>query len=373
MKSKARIGIVVLASLTMLGTASPAWANDDDHGRTISVKPGTGTITAAAAKAKSGDTLRLAEGVYVDAANFGSKAISVKGAGQDETILKLPATLPAPTPGDFCRGPAGEAAGLCWSSPKGAVKVSDLTTVGHAIGILGFGMNGMRVERTTGRSHPEYGLTAFESHGLTFFNNTELGDGGEAGIYVGDTNDASAAIAHNRSTGWVSGMFFRDSRNGTAWDNKVTANCVGALVLDTGPNGVQTDPTTGQQFTNYAAGAWKLTDNWVVGNTRFCPASGEQPPIGGHGIVVIGADHVRIVDNTIKGNNPPARGTSILPSSGVTIGSGTVVGSDDPQNVLVAENDFRNELDIFWDGSGSNVIFDDNECRTSTPAGLCHH
>jgi hypothetical protein len=145
----------------MLGTSSPAWANQGHHGNTIWVEPGTGTITAAAAGAESGDTLRLKGGVYIDAVDFGSKAISVKGSGEKRTVIKLPTELPAPQPNSFCRGPEGETAGLCWTAPNGSVRVSDLTTVGHSIGILGFGMDGMRVERTTGKKHDEYGVAAF--------------------------------------------------------------------------------------------------------------------------------------------------------------------------------------------------------------------
>ena len=252
------------------------------------------------------------------------------------------------------------------------MKVRDLTTVGHAIGILGFQVDGMLVERTTGKDHDEYGIAAFESHRLTFVHNTERGDGGEAGIYIGDTDDAGSKVAHNVSTGWLFGLFYRDARKGVSWANKLTRNCVGAIVMDTGPNGVQTDPETGEQFTNHPAGAWGFVDNSVVRNTRFCPGGDEAPSIGGHGIVVLGADRVAIVKNTIKGNNPPAEGESAFPSSGVTILDGTdVVGSDAPENVLVAKNRFRNDLDIFWDESGSNIRFRNNRCRTSTPEGLC--
>jgi hypothetical protein len=181
------------------------------------------------------------------------------------------------------------------------VKASDLTTVGHAIGILGFQVDGMRVERTTGKKHDEYGIAAFESHHISFVHNTERGDGGEAGIYIGDTDDAGAKVAHNISTGWAFGLFFRDSRIGTTWKNTLTKNCIGVLILDTGPNGIQTDPESGQQFTNHPAGAWRLVDNRVVHNTRFCPGDEEDPAVGGHGIVLVGADHVLIVHNTIKG------------------------------------------------------------------------
>jgi hypothetical protein len=109
-------------------------------------------------------------------------------------------------------------------------------------------------------------------------------------------------------------------------------------------------------------------------NTRFCAAGedADEPSIGGHGILVVGADRVKIEDNTIRGNNPSAEGVSIFPSFGVTIASGEVAGSDAPEKVLVKDNKFRNSLDIFWDESGSNIAFEDNDCRTSSPDGLCN-
>jgi hypothetical protein len=116
-------------------------------------------------------------------------------------------------------------------------------------------------------------------------------------------------------------------------------------------------------------------DNRVVRNSRFCPAQGEEgaPPLGGIGIAVVGADDVRILRNTIRGNNPPAEGTSLLPPSGVAVLDGTLVGSDASEDVLVARNRFRNDLDVFWqqDPPGDDIRFRDNRCRTSGPDGLC--
>ena len=91
MGMKARLCVAGLAALTMLGGAPVSWAAGGHDGDTIWVRPGTGTISAAVAAAGSGDTLRLRRGVYVDAVSFGAKAISVKGAGQGRTIIKVPA------------------------------------------------------------------------------------------------------------------------------------------------------------------------------------------------------------------------------------------------------------------------------------------
>ena len=125
---------------------------------------------------------------------------AVTGAGQGRTIIRAPADLRAPGENDPCAG-----AGLCWSAPDGPVRVGDLTTVGHANGILGLRMDGMLVARASGRDHDEYGIAAFGSHRLTFVDNTEPGDGGEAGSYIGDTDDADARVAYNTSTAGRSG------------------------------------------------------------------------------------------------------------------------------------------------------------------------
>src|SRR3954471_23686163 len=68
--------------------------------------------------------------------------------------------------------------------------------------------------------------------------------------------------------------------------------------------------------------------------------------------------------HTIRGNDPPEEGESAFPSSGVTIVSGEVAGSDPPAYVLVAKNRMRNDLDIYWDQTGSGIGFRDNRCPT---------
>jgi hypothetical protein len=33
----------------------------------------------------------------------------------------------------------------------------------------------------------------------------------------------------------------------------------------------------------------------------------------------------------------------------------------------------KNDLDILWDGSGKNIVFRHNFCKTSNPASICMH
>jgi hypothetical protein len=55
----------------------------------IDVKPGTGTISAAAATAKPGDTLVLAPGEFTDTVKLG-EGVTLKGAGPDKTSITSP-------------------------------------------------------------------------------------------------------------------------------------------------------------------------------------------------------------------------------------------------------------------------------------------
>src|SRR5262245_40949128 len=80
-------------------------------------------------------------------------------------------------------------------------------------------------------NNAEYGLAAFESTNSTAINN--LADGnGEAGLYFGDSPNATIAVRKNvaiNNNG--SGICLRDSRSGFVSYNTVTGNCVGILVL----------------------------------------------------------------------------------------------------------------------------------------------
>jgi hypothetical protein len=167
-------------------------------------------------------------------------------------------------------------------------------------------------------------------------------------------------VAHNTSTGWAFGLFLRDARQGTAEDNRLARNCIGALVLATGAQRRHRPPRRG-----LAAGGQPGRPQHPL---LPGPGRGGAPPLGGLGVAVVGADDVRILRNRIRGNNPPAEGRSDLPPSGVAVLDGTLVGSEPAKDVLVAGNRFRNDLDISWDRSGAGIRFRGNRCRTSFPA-----
>lgn len=366
---RARRGVwrLLVALVAVLGlmavSAGAASAAGKQRSRTWEVKPGH-SIQKVVDKAKSGDTIKLKRGVFYDAVCVNHKGLTFVGAGQGKTVIKPPKRFKK----TVCWQTAAEVSAFAFNAPDRKAKVSNLTTVDHpGFGVIAFqAKHGVEVSHHTGLRHDEYGAAAFESKGIVFTHNTEIGDGGEAGLYVGDTANAKAYVADNVMKGWTFGMLMRDSRNGLLKDNLMRANCVGALVLDTGPNGRQRDGST-----NFAGGDWTLVDNKVINNNRFCPAHPpEVPKLSGNGIVVAGADHVRVKDNKITGHKASQPGS--IRSSGLAVISAKKFGAGDPAYVKVVDNKFKNNrLDIYWDRKGKHIEFKDNDCKTSDPRSIC--
>jgi hypothetical protein len=340
-----RLLVALVAVLGLMavsaGTASASKA------RTWVVDPGD-SIQKVVDKAKSGDTIKLKKGTYYDAVCVVKKGLKILGAGEGKTVVKPPKKFRETD----CWKKEDKVSGFAFLYPEHAVEVHDLTTDGHrANGVVAFGArHGIKVSHHTGKWHDEYGVAAFESTKVVFVHNTEKGDGGEAGLYVGDTKNAEAYLADNETSGWVLGILVRDALHGVVKGNYTHHNCVGAMVVDTGPNDSR----------NRAAGYWWLVDNKVADNHKACKGFKEGPPdVSGIGIAVVGADHVEIKGNKITGHYPT--GKTAIKSAGVSVVSGKGFGSDHEEHVKVVDNKFeRNKLDIFWDKKGKDILFHNN-------------
>jgi hypothetical protein len=352
--------LVALVAVLGLIVVSAGTASASSKARTWVVTPGH-SIQKVVDKAKSGDTIELKWGTYYDAVCVVKKGLTIRGAGEGKTVVKPPKKFRKTD----CWKNEREVSGFAFLHPKHAVEVHDLTTDGHRRnGVVAFGAyHGIKVSHHTGKWHDEYGVAAFESTKVVFVHNTEKGNGGEAGLYVGDTSNAKAYLADNKTSGWKLGILLRDARHGVVKGNDTHGNCVGAVVVDTGPNNGR----------NRAAGEWSLVDNKVADNNKACKGvENEAPDVSGIGIAVVGADHVTIKGNKITGHHPT--GKTAIKSAGVSVVSGKGFGSDDEEHVKVVDNKFeRNKLDIFWDKKGKDILFRDNQCKSSDPRWICDH
>ncbi|WP_138732804.1 right-handed parallel beta-helix repeat-containing protein [Modestobacter excelsi] len=412
----ARSRAVVVAAGLMLAAlpASAAVAGGHGHGGSTLVVHRGESIQAAVNAARSGDTIRIEAGNYREAVCVDHKGLTIVGAGAGATTISWPrwnnvADLPTATPtpcweaqeaADAEDDPStlnDDVSGLFFLYPDAPVTVSGLTTKNHpASGIATWGANGYAVHDTAGIGHERYGVMAAASKNISMSNNHEKGVtraapvyAGTAGVGLQDSDAAAADILGNYVEGYNLGVFVRESRGGEIAGNTVTGNCVGILFFD--DSATEVPNTNGHVH----GGDFTIHDNTSVANNRYCIAGRDgSQRVSGVGVSITNADHVKVVNNTITGNHPvvPAGEAPInYPPAGLNLISfapppGTSPpGAEDPglvEHIKVIGNHFADNQPVdIWltrpiPGTlllepGPGIVFRDNQCTTSDPAGLC--
>ena len=364
----------MLVGALLLVAAAPAGAHRHSHGHghwhgqghdhdfTV-VKPGE-SIQAAVDAAQPGDTIVVKRGEYAENVVITKDGITLKGRG----ATLVPPASPAPNDCSF-GGPATD--GICAlgqvdfpddGPPVVNDAISDVTIKGFTVkgfegsGIIFLGAEDPVVKHTRAEDNHEYGIARFVSTGGAILGNYATGSE-EAGIYVGDSPDADVLIAGNRTVDNVLfGFFLRDAANGKLVANESSGNCVGAIVLNTGPN---------------IAGNWRFFANKIHDNDRFCPGNEEEgtPALSGIGVLIANGSNNTLFGNVIRDNNPS--GEAAFAGGVVVVNAGTPGANLPSGNVVKGNLILGNEPDIFWDGSGEGNVFERNRCQTSVPDGLC--
>jgi parallel beta-helix repeat protein len=326
------VTLAALVGVSLLAFAGFASATPNGH----IVRPGE-SIQKAIKAADPGDTIVVLGGVHHETVEIKKNGISLRGV---DAVLKPPAK-----PTSSCG-----ASGFCVQADN--VSISGFTVRNFPdFGIVAFGAKNAKFVTNRAFNNGEYGITAFSSRGTQILSNLTSGSD-EAGIYVGDSPRADATVAANETYNNVLGILVRNARHGKIAGNQVHNNCLGMLFLADAPG---------------PAGVFDVSANNVVNNSRACPASEEAPPLSGAGIALLGARGMEIKGNNIIHNVP----------SGPTAFSGGVVvvkgfgGTPPTNNTVIGNTILRNKPDIFWDKSGSGNRLRPNNCKTSTPGGLC--
>ena len=377
------------------------------------VHPG-GSIQRAINHSRPGDTIVVDAGTYRENLDVATNDLRVVGAGSGEhgTVLR-PGSAVTPSP---CTAAIGGVSGFCvHGNPSGPgqlrgfrlsgfrivgfagdgvatakasdVDLSHVALAGNGGDGLFVGFGGQRISISHVRSWKNgfglgggfgvhmfqenrvtvswshawknngYGISGFVLHKVRYLHNV-VNDNGAIGFYVGDSPNADALVRWNTSfRNNEFGFFFRDSSHGVARDNLSWGNCTGIAAIDIGENPA---PTVG----------WTLKHNRVVRNNAACPASEDGPALSGIGILLLGTQDAKVVDNVARGNHPT--GPSMF-AGGISLFSSLALGGADPTGNRIARNtaEHNRPFDIRWDGSGSNNSFPANDCDRSSPLWIC--
>ena len=196
------------------------------------------------------------------------------------------------------------------------------------------------------KDNGDYGIARFVSTGGKIIGNAASGSE-EAGIYVGDSPQANVLVAGN----WVFdnelfGFFLRDAANGRLVANHSSGNCVGAIVLNTGPN---------------VAGNWRFVGNKIHDNDRFCPGNDEEgtPPLSGIGVAIANASGNQLFGNVIRDNNPSGE---VPFTGGVVVVDAGSPGANPPSDNLVKGN---------WSAATSRTSSGMGRDRTTCSSATC--
>jgi parallel beta-helix repeat protein len=383
--------VVFVLALSLIAALVPAAGVAAGPGNcTVQVRAGQ-SIQAAIDGAQPGATVCVGPGTYRESLLIAKDGITLQGAGAGKTALEPPAQPPNIclvlniTPVD---AEANGLNGICIakvdSQGNKVATVNDVRVTGFSVrGFPGAGIvfafaNRARADHDAAANSGYYGITAFASTDVRFEDNTSDGSG-DAGIYLGDSQNGDFTIANNTVTNALWGVLVRDSTGGTVSGNTLNGNCSGLVFLNTGalilPSGVPG-----------GVGDVVATGNTANRNDNFCPGgpTGTELPFNltGLGILIAGGNHIALANNTVRANQPGGPPSVI---DGVALAGGIVVvstqnvqvfpgyaGSAAADNAIVANTVLDNQpFDLGYDGLGPGNRFVSNRCRTSMPAGLC--
>jgi hypothetical protein len=332
------IASIAIGALGAFGIAAPADAKPKTKAQ---VNPGD-SIQAAIDAASAGDTINVAPGTYAESLVISKDGINL--VGHDATLLGVP------SPGGIgiLIGDAD------FSSPAfpppinhivTGVSVRGFTIDGQGqqdMGVFVFGAANTTVTNDVARGNNGYGFFANSSTGTSFANDT-ASDGGEAGFYVGDSPTANASLSNLNSFNNGFGVFIRDAEGVRL--NRVSShdNCIGMLVLADAPGPAGNVDAHASHFDN---------------NTKACPPNEEEgtPPLSGLGVVLFGANNVRLDGNSISGNVP---GGATFVSAGVVISIGD--SGTPPANISIHGNHMAgNSVNFVNIGSSTHVKISGN-------------
>lgn len=324
------------------------------------------SVQEALDRARPGDVLELAEGVFAQQLHVWSGGVALRGAGAGRTVITPPATtkvLPVPSLHD---APDHAASGVTVHDEGGlsGVSVAGLTVRGFAgAGIYAHSVSALSVSDVEVADNESWGVYLRSCSGVDVRRVTASGSR-FAGIAISFSPQADATISDCSCTGNGYGVFIDNSSHGQIRRVMASDNCSGILMLN-------------QIFPGEPPGGvedWLVLDCSCSGNGLSCGLDrdgrgGTGAPISGNGIALVGTRSVVVVGNQISHNVRSS--FSVLPA-GLAVTSSKDFGGDDPQGNHLLWNEVQDNepLDVLVDGDTTSQVLRGNSAARVHPADL---
>jgi parallel beta-helix repeat protein len=242
-------------------------------------------LQSALIDAKPGDTVLIGPGKFelTDGLSLDVKNVTVKGSGQDKTIL------------DF-HGQMAAGEGLMITS--NGVTVRDLTVIdakGDAVKAKGVDQISFIDMKVDWSGPPKAGNGAYGVYPVSSTNvlidGVTVRGASDAGIYVGQSKNI--VVKRSKAEFNVAGIEIENSMNADVHDNLSTHNAGGILIFDL-PNLPQQGGHSHRIFHN------RIVDN---DTQNFAPKGNIVASVPtGTGVLVMANHDIHVFDNTIAGN-----------------------------------------------------------------------
>ncbi len=342
--------------------AAPPALSADRFGHPDIVVHAGGSIQAAVDAARAGAVIEIEPGTYAEAIHVAVPGLTLIGRhGRDRA-------------GVVIENPGGEENGITVDPGSNGFALVNVTVRGFdAAGVFLAGVHGFLLSEVTALDNGEYGLFPVHSSDGVIERCRASGHN-DTGIYVGQ--DTNITVRSSVTYANVNGIEFENVRHVRALGNDTYDNVVGILV-------VLLPGLDAKTSSDVLVAGNRVHDN---NHANFAPPGDLASFVPtGSGILVVGADRVKVEENRVTGNQFVGIGVASTLVLGQLAGLPPAAFSDiEPnpdfvrivRNVVVRNGGAASPIpslpaaDLLWIPAGTGNCWSRNVFRTSFPDPL---